>query len=103
MYAPVVRWAWHCDGWLEKMGHFDGAGGTVVHIAAGFLGLAVPRQLQRQTVSATSAACADVQTCLITGWCQLGIDAVFVPVAEAFPRHQSRHCAYFPKCAFYNQ
>ena len=38
--APVARWVWHSDGWLAKMGHIDWAGGTVVHVAAGFSGLA---------------------------------------------------------------
>jgi len=40
VYAPVARWVWHSDGWLAKMGHLDWAGGTVVHVAAGFSGLA---------------------------------------------------------------
>jgi ammonium transporter, Amt family len=40
VYAPIARWVWHSDGWLAKMGHIDWAGGTVVHVAAGFAGLA---------------------------------------------------------------
>ena len=40
VYAPIARWVWHSDGWLAKMGHIDWAGGTVVHVAAGFSGLA---------------------------------------------------------------
>lgn len=40
VYAPIARWVWHSDGWLAKMGHLDWAGGTVVHVAAGFSGLA---------------------------------------------------------------
>ena len=40
VYAPVARWVWHSEGWLAKMGHLDWAGGTVVHVAAGFSGLA---------------------------------------------------------------
>lgn len=40
VYAPVARWVWHADGWLAKLGHLDWAGGTVVHVAAGFSGLA---------------------------------------------------------------
>lgn len=39
-YASVAPWVWHSDGWWAKMGHIDWAGGTVVHVAAGFLGLA---------------------------------------------------------------
>jgi ammonium transporter, Amt family len=40
VYAPIARWVWHPEGWLAKMGHLDWAGGTVVHVAAGFAGLA---------------------------------------------------------------
>ena len=40
VYAPIARWVWHPEGWLAKMGHLDWAGGTVVHVAAGFSGLA---------------------------------------------------------------
>lgn len=40
VYAPIARWVWHPDGWLAKLGHLDWAGGTVVHVASGFSGLA---------------------------------------------------------------
>jgi ammonium transporter, Amt family len=40
VYAPIARWVWHPEGWLAKAGHLDWAGGTVVHVAAGFAGLA---------------------------------------------------------------
>ncbi len=40
VYAPIARWVWHPDGWLARLGHIDWAGGTVVHVAAGFSGLA---------------------------------------------------------------
>ena len=40
VYAPIARWVWHSEGWLAKLGHLDWAGGTVVHVAAGFSGLA---------------------------------------------------------------
>ena len=40
VYAPIARWVWHSEGWLSKLGHLDWAGGTVVHVAAGFSGLA---------------------------------------------------------------
>jgi Amt family ammonium transporter len=32
VYAPVAHWSWHPDGFLAKMGAWDFAGGTVVHI-----------------------------------------------------------------------
>ncbi|MDH5513305.1 MAG: ammonia channel protein, partial [Gammaproteobacteria bacterium] len=34
VYVPVCHWVWG-DGWLQKMGVMDFAGGTVVHINAG--------------------------------------------------------------------
>ena len=40
LYAPLAHWTWHPDGFLRKWGILDYAGGTVVHMAAGFAGLA---------------------------------------------------------------
>jgi Amt family ammonium transporter len=40
IYAPLAHWAWHPEGFLFKMGVLDFAGGTVVHISAGFAALA---------------------------------------------------------------
>ncbi len=39
IYCPLAHWVWASDGWLFKMGVLDFAGGTVVHIAAGFSAL----------------------------------------------------------------
>jgi ammonium transporter, Amt family len=39
VYAPVCHWVWQEEGFLFKMGAIDFAGGTVVHITAGFSGL----------------------------------------------------------------
>ncbi len=41
VYCPVTHWVWGNDGWLAKLGVLDFAGGTVVHINAGFAALAV--------------------------------------------------------------
>jgi Amt family ammonium transporter len=41
VYSPVAHWVWGVDGWLKSMGALDFAGGTVVHINAGFSTLAV--------------------------------------------------------------
>ena len=38
VYVPVAHWVWG-GGWLGSMGVLDFAGGTVVHINAGFAGL----------------------------------------------------------------
>ncbi len=40
VYDPLCHWVWGQGGWLKSMGVLDFAGGTVVHIAAGFSALA---------------------------------------------------------------
>ncbi len=40
VYDPLCHWVWGKGGWLATMGVLDFAGGTVVHIAAGFSALA---------------------------------------------------------------
>ena len=40
IYAPLAHWTWHPDGFLFKMGVLDFAGGTVVHMSAGWAALA---------------------------------------------------------------
>jgi len=39
VYAPVTHWVWSESGWLFKMGLYDFAGGTVVHVTAGVAAL----------------------------------------------------------------
>jgi Amt family ammonium transporter len=41
IYCPLAHWVWNADGWLFKLGVLDFAGGTVVHISAGFSALAL--------------------------------------------------------------
>jgi ammonium transporter, Amt family len=41
VYCPIAHWVWGDGGWLAKLGVLDFAGGTVVHINAGFAALAV--------------------------------------------------------------
>ncbi|MBI4797839.1 MAG: ammonium transporter [Desulfarculus sp.] len=41
VYDPLAHWVWGDGGWLKTMGALDFAGGTVVHIAAGFSALAM--------------------------------------------------------------
>ncbi|MBV8554736.1 MAG: ammonium transporter [Planctomycetaceae bacterium] len=40
IYSPLAHWTWHPDGFLHKWGVLDFAGGTVVHMSAGFAALA---------------------------------------------------------------
>jgi Amt family ammonium transporter len=40
VYLPVAHWVWGPGGWMARLGAIDFAGGLVVHITAGFSGLA---------------------------------------------------------------
>jgi len=40
IYAPLAHCTWHPDGFLRNLGILDFAGGTVVHMSAGFAALA---------------------------------------------------------------
>ncbi|MEC3955662.1 ammonium transporter [Nocardia sp. CDC153] len=41
VYAPIAHWVWTPDGWLNKLGALDYAGGLVVEIASGASALAM--------------------------------------------------------------
>jgi ammonium transporter, Amt family len=40
IYAPLAHWTWHPSGFLRNLGILDFAGGTVVHMSAGYAALA---------------------------------------------------------------
>ncbi len=40
IYCPLAHWTWHPQGFLRQWGVLDFAGGTVVHMSAGFAALA---------------------------------------------------------------
>ncbi|MEO8582237.1 MAG: ammonium transporter [Flavitalea sp.] len=48
VYAPLAHWSWHPEGFLAKIGAWDFAGGTVVHISAGCAALAGALVLKRR-------------------------------------------------------
>jgi len=50
IYAPLAHWTWHPEGFLRKLGVLDFAGGTVVHMSAGFAALAGALVLGRRKV-----------------------------------------------------
>ncbi|MCP3104692.1 ammonium transporter [Myxococcus sp. K15C18031901] len=50
IYAPLAHWTWHPEGFLRKLGVLDFAGGTVVHMSAGFAALAGALVLGRRQV-----------------------------------------------------
>ena len=53
VYDPIAHWVWSPNGWLHTLGALDFAGGTVVHMSAGFSALAaamlVGKRLDTQT------------------------------------------------------
>jgi Amt family ammonium transporter len=49
IYAPLAHATWHPDGILFKQGVLDFAGGTVVHMSAGWAALASALFLKRRT------------------------------------------------------
>ena len=48
VYAPLAHWTWHPEGLLFKMGVLDFAGGTVVHMSAGWAALDSTRVRQEE-------------------------------------------------------
>ena len=48
VYAPLAHMTWHPEGWLFKLGVLDFAGGTVVHMSAGWAALAGALYLKRR-------------------------------------------------------
>lgn len=49
VYSPLAHMTWHEDGILMKMGVLDFAGGTVVHMSAGWAALAGAMFLKRRS------------------------------------------------------
>jgi ammonium transporter, Amt family len=48
VYSPIAHWTWHPKGFLFQMGVLDFAGGTVVHMSAGWAALAGALYLKRR-------------------------------------------------------
>ena len=48
IYSPLAHWTWHPEGFLHRMGVLDFAGGTVVHMSAGFAAFAGAMMLGRR-------------------------------------------------------
>lgn len=54
VYTPLAHMTWHPDGFLFKLGVLDFAGGTVVHMSAGWAALAGALYLKRRKSHAES-------------------------------------------------
>src|SRR5215203_2043282 len=50
IYSPLAHWTWHPQGVFRQWGVLDFAGGTVVHLSAGFAALAGALVLGRRQV-----------------------------------------------------
>src|SRR6201995_5327426 len=56
IYAPLAHSTWHPDGFLFKLGVLDFAGGTVVHMSAGWAALASALYLKQRQAPTHSPA-----------------------------------------------
>ncbi|MBV9159474.1 MAG: ammonium transporter [Candidatus Kaiserbacteria bacterium] len=55
VYDPIAHWVWSPSGWLHAMGALDFAGGTVVHMSAGFSALAAALLIGKRLESNSAA------------------------------------------------
>ncbi|HEY8933774.1 MAG TPA: ammonium transporter [Cyclobacteriaceae bacterium] len=65
IYAPLAHWTWHPDGFLFKLGVLDFAGGTVVHMSAGFAALAASIYLRNKSEEKSHIAPANIPFVLL--------------------------------------
>ncbi|WDF56844.1 ammonium transporter [Mucilaginibacter sp. KACC 22063] len=56
IYSPLAHCTWHPDGFLAKLGVLDFAGGTVVHMSAGWAALASAIFLKRRAEASHAPA-----------------------------------------------
>ena len=72
VYCPVAHWVWG-DGWLQKMGIMDFAGGLVVHLNAGIAALVAALVLGRRRGFPETAMPPHNMTMTVTGACMLWV------------------------------
>ena len=72
VYCPVAHWVWG-EGWLQKMGIMDFAGGTVVHLNAGVAALVCALVLGRRRGFPETAMPPHNMTMTVTGACMLWV------------------------------
>jgi ammonium transporter, Amt family len=66
VYCPIAHWVWG-DGWLQKRGLMDFAGGTVVHLNAGVAALVCALVLGRRRGFPEAAMPPHNMTMVLTG------------------------------------
>lgn len=72
VYVPIAHWVWG-DGWLQKRGLLDFAGGTVVHINAGVAALVAALVLGRRKGFPDTAMPPHNLTMTVAGACMLWV------------------------------
>ena len=72
IYSPIAHWVWG-DGWLQKMGLMDFAGGTVVHLNAGIAALVAALVLGRRRGFPETPMPPHNMTMSVTGACMLWV------------------------------
>jgi Amt family ammonium transporter len=72
VYVPVAHWVWG-DGWLQKLGLMDFAGGTVVHLNAGMASLVAALYLGRRRGFPDTPMPPHNLTMTVTGACMLWV------------------------------
>jgi Amt family ammonium transporter len=72
VYAPVAHWVWG-EGWLQKMGLMDFAGGTVVHLNAGMASLVAALVLGARRGFPDTPMPPHNLTMAVTGACMLWV------------------------------
>jgi Amt family ammonium transporter len=72
VYCPVAHWVWG-DGWLQKMGVMDFAGGLVVHLNAGMAALVCALVLGPRRGFPDTPMMPHNMTMVVTGACLLWV------------------------------
>jgi len=72
VYFPVAHWVWG-DGWLQKLGVMDFAGGLVVHLNAGIAALVCALFLGRRRGFPETPMPPHNMTMAVTGACMLWV------------------------------
>jgi ammonium transporter, Amt family len=72
VYVPLAHWVWG-EGWLQKMGLLDFAGGTVVHANAGVAALVCALALGRRRGFPDTAMPPHNMTMVVAGACMLWV------------------------------
>ena len=72
IYCPIAHWVWG-DGWLQKLGIMDFAGGTVVHLNAGMAALVCALVLGRRRGFPDTPMPPHNLTMTVTGACMLWV------------------------------